>query len=182
MKTKIGYPEFSEFENKLIKHVAFVLGRRYHLSHEDLEDIQQELAVFLWQQRENYDPDHESGSKYDTYITKCLERKSLEILRSVRPDIEADDDSANSVCGAVFIFSFGSAGKPTDLNAFFNITAASAFGKLSSQQKHLFKQLGAGKSIAEVAADSGLTYATAYTRVRRLREVLKKHGFDLSMN
>ena len=182
MKTMIGYPEFSGFENRLIKRVALGLACRFHLSCEDHEDIQQELAVFLWQQKDNYDPEHVSGSMYETYITKCLERKSLEILRSVRPDIEVDDDSVNRDCGSIFVFSFGRAGKPTDLNAFYNLTVSSAFSNLSPLQKELFKQLGGGKSIAAIAAESGITYATTYTRVRRLRKVLKKHGFDLSMN
>ena len=44
------------------------------------------------------------------------------------------------------------------------------------------KERHKNRILAFIAAESGITYATAYTRVRRLRKVLKKHGFDISMN
>jgi len=180
MKTTVDYPEFSEFENRLVKRLATSLAARFHLVHQDREDLQQEYAAFLWQQKTNYDPEHVSGSGYETYITKCLERKSLEILRSVRPDISVNNDDLDTMSPS----SIGSrrTGMATDLRALYRVTTSTALGKLTPQQKELFKQLGRGKSVAEIAAESGVKYATVHARVRRLRTTLKANGFDISMN
>ena len=180
MKTTVDYPEFSEFENRLVKRLATSLAARFHLAHQDREDLQQEFAAFLWQQKSNYDPEHVSGSGYQTYITKCLERKSLEILRSVRPDIAVDNDDLDAISPPAI--SSRKPGMATDLSALYRVTTSSALGKLTPLQKELFKQIGSGKSIAEIAAESGVKYATTHARVRRLRSTLKENGFDISMN
>ncbi len=177
MNTTVDYPEFNDFENRLIKRVAADIAARFHLSYQDREDVQQELAVFLWQQKGDYDSEHASGSKYETYITKCLERKSLEILRSVCPDIAVESDPDSPLT-----FSDKRIGAATDVNALYRLTASSAFSRLTPGQKELFRRLGEGKTIAEIAAEAGVGYPTMHYRVRRLRAVLKKHGFDLSMN
>jgi len=182
MVTTVDYPEFSEFENRLVKRVAADIAARFHLTYQDREDIQQELAVFLWQQKGSYDPDHSSGCRYETYITKCLERKSLEILRSVCPDIAVEDDDVESALNSPATFSGKRIGQAADISALYLVTTSSAFSKLTPEQKDIFRQLGAGKSIACIAVDSGVSYTTMHTRVCRIRFVLKKHGFDLSMN
>jgi len=182
MKTTADYPEFSEFENNLVKRLAANLAARFHLVHQDREDLQQEYASFLWQQKGNYDPEHASGSKYETYITKCLERKSLEILRSVCPDIVIENDDVESALDSPATFSGKRIGQAADISALYLVTTTSAFSKLTPEQKDIFRQLGSGKSIARIAADCGVSYTTMHTRVCRLRSVLKLHGFDLSMN
>jgi len=182
MKTTNCYPEFDEFENKLIKRIASDIVARFHLTYQDREDIQQELAVFLWQQKGGYNPEHSSGCRYETYITKCLERKSLEILRSVCPDIAVEDDDVESASDSPVAFSGKRIGQAADISALYLVTTSSAFSRLTPEQKDIFRQLGAGKSIARIAADSGVSYTTMHTRVCRIRSVLKKHGFDLSMN
>lgn len=182
MKTTNCYPEFDEFENRLIKRVASDIAARFHLTYQDREDIQQELAVFLWQQKGGYDPEHSSGCRYETYITKCLERKSLEILRSVCPDIAVEDDDVEGALDSPATFSDKRIGQAADISALYRVTTSSVFSRLTPEQKDLFGQLGAGKSIAQIASDSGVSYTTMHTRVRRLRVTLKKHGFDFSMN
>jgi RNA polymerase sigma factor (sigma-70 family) len=182
MNTTVDYPEFSEFENRLVRRIASDIASRFHLTHQDREDIQQELAVFLWQQKGGYDPGHSSGCRYETYITKCLERKSLEILRSVCPDIAVEDDDVESALDSPAAFSSRRIGQAADISALYHVTTSSAFSRLTPEQKDIFRQLGAGKSIARIASDSGVSYTTMHTRVRRLRVTLKKHGFDFSMN
>jgi RNA polymerase sigma factor (sigma-70 family) len=182
MKTTCGYPDFTEFENRLIKRLSSELKSRFHLTYQDREDIQQELAVFLWQQKDGYDPEHSSGCRYETYITKCLERKSLEILRSVCPDIDVETDDVESALDSPATFSGKRIGQAADISALYLVTTSSAFSRLTPEQKDIFRQLGAGKSIARIAADFGVSYTTMHTRVCRLRSVLKLHGFDLSMN
>ncbi len=176
METTCDYPDFNEFENRLIKRIATEMAIHFHLSVQDREDVQQELAYFLWQRRNGYDPEHASRCGYETYITKCLERKSLEILRSVCPDIafESADTPAT--------YSDRKTGAAADIGALYRITTSSAFSSLKPNQKDIFKQLCAGKSIARIAEESGVRYPTMHCRVRRLRTVLQKNGFDISLN
>ncbi len=176
MKATCNYPDFNEFENRLIMRIAAEVAIRFHLSAQDREDVQQELAYFLWQRRSGYDPEHASRCGYETYITKCLERKSIEILRSVCSDIafESADTPATH--------SDRKTGAAADIDALYRITTSSAFTKLTPEQKEIFKQLVAGKSIARIAEESGVRYPTMHCRVRRLRAVLQKNGFDFSLN
>jgi len=49
------YPEFTDFENMLVRRLAVFIKRRYGLSFQDKEDIEQELALCVFEQRANYD-------------------------------------------------------------------------------------------------------------------------------
>lgn len=182
MKTENTYPEFSEFESRLLKRVAGCLAKRLRLTRQDREDFEQELAVYLWRKKAEYDPDHTSGSGYETYITNCIENKALNIQKEYFRDPQNSECSpAGETSETVGVPGNGSMNS-VEKQAILRADLSSAIEKLSPDQKQLVGQLASGKSIAEIARESGLTYVTMYSRVRRLRDLFRKYGFDMSSN
>lgn len=182
MITTNCYPEFSDFESRLIKRVAACLARRLHMSRQDREEYEQELAVYLWQKKAEYDPDHESGSGYETFITNCIENKALDIQKDFfrdlqnsecRPGRDTSDEEALHINGHV---------NGVETEAILRADLASAIKNLSPDQKQLVGQLACGKSIPEIALESGQPYISVYSRVRRLRVLFRQYGFNASMN
>jgi len=180
MKVMTAYPEFTEFENRLVTSLADRLARYFGLTYQDKEDIRQELATFLWIQKSNYDPDHISGSRYETYITKCLERKSHEIVRAVCPDVLADYEEDVDACGNIER-SKSIYGLPPESYALLNVLAEKAIDRLSPEQWKTLEQLKEGKGVRQIARESGLPHTTVQYRVRRIREIFRKYGFELSL-
>jgi len=182
MKTLNTYPEFSEFENRLIKRIAGCLARRLNLSRQDREDVEQDLAICLWRKKDEYDPDHISGSRYETYITTYLEKQALEIQKNYirdhqNPERPAEDDTPDGfdISGNGFM-------GPVEKQAILRADLASVISKLTPEQKRLVGCLASGASIPEAALELGLTYDTAYSRVKRLRAIFRRHGFNGSLN
>jgi len=182
MKISNDYQDFSEFENRLLKRVAGCLAKRLGLTRQDREDFEQELALCLWRKKEEYDPDHVSGSGYETYITNCIENKALDIQKEYFRDPRNSECSpAGEASETVGLPGNGSMNS-VEKRAILRADLSSAIENLSPDQKQLVGLLASGKSIAEIARESGLTYVTMYSRVRRLRDLFRKYGFDISAN
>jgi len=182
MKTTNTYPEFSEFENNLIKHAADRLARRLRLSRQDREDVEQELAICLWRKKDDYDPDHVSGSRYETYITRYLEKQSLEIQKNYIRDSTnsghcAGDDTSDGIAisGNGFMC-------PVEKQAILRADLAAAIKKLSPEQQNLLEKLAGGAAITEIARELCLPSDTVHSRVKRLRKIFREQGFIESSN
>jgi len=172
MKTANAYPELTEFENMIILMVGSALAQRYGLNREDYEDVRQELALWLFEKRQMYDPD-ENQEPYDEYILKSVKWQAKDIIRKIRPDFRIDNEMAESAIDAI---ADDNREKITESEAVVRTMSEIVYNQLSPAQQRLVNQLTAGFTINEIARQSRVPYKTMHSRVERIRRVFRKHG------
>lgn len=168
------YEEFTEFENRLIKRIAGALSRRFGMSRQEQEDAEQEFAMRLWAKKSNYDKAHPSRSSYETYITRCIEKCSFEVLRAVRPEADFIEprDGNEPISERRFI--------STESVAVFRALMQTSISKFSPEQKYLFDRISSGETVAEISAATAVPGSTIYTRLRSMRRIFQKNGLDVT--
>ncbi len=172
MNTTVKYPELSEYENNLINSMSLGLGYRFRLSPEDREDARQEYVVGLLECKPHHD--ETGGENYETYISKCLWRRTPQIIRKIRPDIffGADDKKAASILLSSAL------GESTESSALFRALSGIIFELLTPDQQDLLNLLIAGITLNEIADMWGLPYKTVHSRVQKLRQIFTDNGLD----
>lgn len=173
------YEEFTEFENRLVRRLACALSRRFGMSRQEQEDAEQEFAVRLWARKSDYDKDHPSRSSYEAYLTRYLEKYSIEVLKSVRPETNLKETGENDA-GSMNTATFEKHTVSTESIAMFRVLLCETFSKFTPMQKELFTRVGHGETITEISADTGIPRPTIYARMRRMRRVFQENGLNFT--
>lgn|GEM_PF-2620814 len=175
------YEEFTEFENLLVRRLAGILSRRFGMSRQEQEDAEQEFAIRLWAKKSAYDKDHPSRSSYEAYLTRYLEKYSIQILKAVRPETNLNEsgeiDTVSKPAAAIekrFV--------STESIAMFRVLMVTAFSKFTPAQKELFTRVGRGETITEISADTGIPRPTIYARLNRMRRIFHENGLNVAAN
>jgi RNA polymerase sigma factor (sigma-70 family) len=181
VKREKKYTEYTEFENMLVGRLAGELSRRFGLSRQEQEDAEQEFAMRLWTKKAEYDKKHPSRSSYEAYMTRCLEKRSLEVLKAVRPETNLKEigESAAEIKISSLIEKRDAS---TESIAMFRAHLGAAFSKFTPEQKELFARVGYGETIAEISADTGVPRTTIYARLHRMRLIYHDNGLNVAAN
>ena len=75
------YPEFPESTVELVRNTARQLAGRNGLTRDDIPDIEQELMLHLWEKKNEYSPEHPSGSSCRTFVSQLIAKKKVDIMR-----------------------------------------------------------------------------------------------------
>jgi len=175
------YEEFTEFENQLVRRLAGALSRRFGMSRHEQEDAEQEFAVRLWVKKSDYDKDHPSCSSYEAYLTRYLEKYSIEVLKAVRPETSLNE-SGEIEAGSIPAAAIEKRVVSTESIAMFRVLMVEAFSKFTPAQKELFTRVGRGETITEISTDTGIPRPTIYARLNRMRRIFHDNGLDVTAN
>ncbi|HOC94356.1 MAG TPA: hypothetical protein PKH33_18540 [bacterium] len=177
MKRENKYSEYTEFENRLVIRLAGELSLRFRMSRQEQEDAEQEFAMRLWTKKAEYDESHPSCSSYEAFLTRYLEKCSIEVMKVVRAETYLDERGepiAESLPFTVFDGRVVSA----ESIAIMRLQAQDALSKITPEQMELLKRVGRGDSVAAISADTGVSPKTIYSRIRSMRRVFRENGID----
>ena len=175
------YEEFTDFENLLVRRLAGTLSRRFGMSRQEQEDAEQEFAIRLWARKSAYDKDHPSRSSYEAYLTRYLEKYSIEVLKAVRPETNLNESGEINADAKHTAASMNRA-VSTESIALFRVLIITAFSKFTPAQKELFTRVGRGETITEISADIGVPRPTIYARLHRMRRIFHENGINVAAN
>lgn len=175
------YKEFTDFENRLVGRLASTLSRRYGMSRQEQEDAEQEFAMRLWAKKSNYDKEHPSRSSYEAFLTRYLEKYSIQVLKAVRPETRLNESGEIDV-EAKPAASFENYAVSTESIAMFRTLMLTAFSKFTPAQKEIFTRIGRGETITDISIDTGVPRPTIYARLHRMRQIFHENGLDFAAN
>ncbi len=168
---------FDEYAACLISRKARQLVGKAGLTAADCQDVEQDLALHLLQQRHKFDP---ARSGFHTYVSRLVDRRIASILRwrgaakrdwrvnglSLNAPVESADGDDVELGDTV-----GAKDPPLDLP----VDLQRAIDSLSPDLRRLCERLRE-ESASEVALRLGVSRATVHARIGVIRRALRKKG------
>jgi RNA polymerase sigma factor (sigma-70 family) len=178
-----------DFACNLIKRKARRLARRPGFSHEDIEDIEQELALKLWESRSAFRP--EKGS-HEAFVTVVVNRAVSNILREraaakrdhrrvtslntkVPGGPESPGDLGSSLAQDAHDARLGSSPRSPEERADLAFDVAEQLDSLPEGQRDLAERLKS-QTVSEAAREMGVPRTTVQDAARRLRQPFEDAG------
>ena len=162
----ILHPHGNDYASWAAHRAAANLAASRHFSLSDCDDIEQDLIVRLLESWPNFDPVKSSAKTFIATVvrngvSKLIRRRQLE----QRMFVDAD---------ALPVVEEPSHENDVDLG----IDVAAVLARLPPEDRDLAERL-IDNSMAEIALQDGVAYATVHKRVQRLRECFEAAGLSL---
>ena len=173
-----------------IKHKAYQLVGQAGLTADDLEDLEQELTIHLFERLPKFDS---TRGAFSTFVDRVVDHKAADILdarfaarRDCRIFVGSIDDTVRLREGgevpimdldledAVHVQRGISAPSP-HAEAEFRINLERAMAALTPEQRDLCRRLLTA-TIAEISAATGVPRPTLYDRLRQIRVAFERAG------
>jgi len=173
-----------------IKHKAFQLVGQGGFTADDVEDLEQELRVHLFEQLPKFDP---TRGAFTTFVDRVLTHKAADILdarfaarRDCRIQVGSLDDTVRLREGgevpiidldledAIHVHRGISTPSPYE-EAERSIDLERAMAALTPEQRDLCRRLMTA-TIAEISAATGVPRPTLYDRLRQIRAAFERAG------
>lgn len=183
-------PNLPEYASKLIRHKTKQLIGRFGFTRSDRPDLAQELAAHLVERLPKYDPRRSSQS---TFISRVIERKIASIIRHQKAGLRDHRRVGRSLAE----LSTDEFGKPTELGdtlhsdadarverrsgpreinrADLSIDVRSTVESLNPTARRICEQLPE-KTVTEISRQLGLSRATVYEHIARIRRQFHDAG------
>ena len=173
-----------------IKHKAYQLLGQAGFTADDVEDLEQELTVHLFEQLPKYDP---TRGAFSTFVNRVVDHKAADILdarfaarRDCRIFVGSIDDTVGlREGGEVPIMDLdledavhvqrGIADPSPHAEAELRIDLERAMAALTPEQRDLCRRLLTA-TIAEISAATGVPRPTLYDRLRQIRAAFERAG------
>jgi len=183
-------PELGPYAVQLIRCKARQLVGQAGFTADDLEDIEQDLRLHLFEQLSKYDP---ARGAFSTFVDRVVDHKAADILdaqfaacRDCRIYVGSIDDTLRlREGGEVPIIDLDledaihvqrGIGDPSpQAEAELKIDLERAMAALTPEQRDLCRRL-LTSSIAEISATTGVPRPTLYDRLRRIRVAFERAG------
>ena len=186
------YEGLDEFSEKTVRIKARQLVRIPGYSADDVEDIEQELAIHLIEQLPVFDPEK---AKWETFVNNILDsrikdllkyhfaesRNALEFERSLNELLLSEDFD-----GIEFVETINENDLPwnkhlsklTDFDTFeFRTDFIEAFKKLPPRLQQLLIHL-AKDNVSDISRKSGIPRGTLYEHIKELKKYLSDAGLE----
>jgi RNA polymerase sigma-70 factor (ECF subfamily) len=177
--------KLDRFSHGIIRRKAKELTGRAGFTHQDFEDLKQELELQLLKSWPSYNP---KIAHRNVYIVTIVERAAANILRNKRARkrycqrttfLHAPTDSgtslADTISNADYDHRRGRDPRSHDELAQLRSAVAEVLLNLPPKLRDLAEQLKT-KSLSEIAREMGVPRTTLNERVRRLRLVFERAG------
>lgn len=153
------------FAGQFIAGMARRLVRSMRSASYGPDDIEQELAVQLWQQRDRFD---ENRGSWEAFVTNVVRTSAIKLIRHVRA-AKRDDRLTVSLLR-------DNASSPT-VNSDLRMDLATAIRQLSRPQKRFLAAIGTGPR-DEVRAALGISRRKFDSRKKSLKRTLSSMHLD----
>jgi len=179
-----------EYALTCIRHKAYQLVGQAGFTADDLEDLEQELTIHLFEQLPKFNP---ARGAFSTFVDRVVGHKAADILdarfaarRDCRIYVGSIDDTVRLREGgevpiidldledAVHVQRGISAPSP-HAEAEFRINFERAIAALTPEQRDLCQRLLTA-TIAEISAATGVPRPTLYDRLRQIRAAFERAG------
>ncbi len=174
----------AKWEETLARIKARTFAAKYKLTLVDTEDLEQELLVHLYKQRQNKAFWESIDVSEQTMVEKILENKGVDFVRgrhtkresfitqakslSAPEPEESDEDSARAVMEPSYVEELE---RTSHEDAAMKEGVARALGKLTQVQKNIARLIMEGKKTSEITRILGLHRTT----VERGKKAIGKH-------
>ena len=173
-----------------IKHKAYQLVGQAGLTADDLEDLEQELTIHLFEQLPKFDP---TRGAFSTFVDRVVDHKAADILdarfaacRDCRLRVGSIHDPVRLQDGGEVLVEDmdlddavqvqrGIGGRSPHEEADLRIDLERALAALTPEQRDLCLRL-LTSTIAEISATTGVPRPTLYDRLRRIRVAFERAG------
>lgn len=173
-----------------IKHKAYQLVGQAGFAADDLEDIEQDLRLHLFEQLPKYDP---TRGAFSTFVDRVVGNKAADILdarfaarRDCRIQVSSLDDTVRlREGGEVPVLDLdledamrvqrGISAPSPYAEAELRIVLERAMAALTPEQRDLCRRLLTA-TIAEISAATGVPRPTLYDRLRQIRAAFERAG------
>ena len=185
-------PELGPYAVQLIRCKARQLVGQAGFTADDLEDIEQDLRLHLFEQLSKYDP---ARGAFSTFVDRVLDHKAADILdaqfaacRDCRIYVGSIDDTVRlREGGEVPIIDLdledavhvqrGISDPSPHAEAELRIDLERAMAALTPEQRDLCRRL-LTSTIAEISAATGVPRPTLYDRVRQIKAAFERAGLQ----
>lgn len=163
------YPDFSDFEVRLVKDAVSRMLRGGLFAPQDREDLEQELMLYIWEKKKEV-PSLESGPEdsFRAMITTFVNKKVKELVR-VR------GECANEIC---YPEVFNRSREDVEEKSVMKMHLRAVLKELPPQQRRIAGMLFRGMRFTDIADELNITPSGVYSHIQKIREVFRREGLD----
>ena len=194
MNTNQKHCELSDYALELVQHKAWQLVGKAGYTHDDMDDIRQDLIVHLLERLPQFDP---AKATYNTFVARLVERKISNLLRdrqaerrdhrreacSLNEEVDSGDDESpvqrlDSISQDEQDHRTGRQTRPAEERAQFQSDMAVVFGVLTPELRQVATMLQR-MPVALVARKLNIPRRTFREKhMTQLREIFTAMGMD----
>lgn len=145
-----------------IRYYAKLLKKDQSFSHEDIEDVEQDLLLDCWPILAKY---NEFEEQYDAFVTQLIKSRARNLREKQlckKRAIDFVDEIDDELCKE--------GGESFEYDSAVRIDVNETIAKLPSKLKKICKLLMKYNEVSEISKQTGIPQQTIYSAIKRLRK------------